>query len=470
MSRQDQQSFARRGIVNISYADLAFKLRRDIEDVENATESKFRGKDGTWTRVLLIGVTGGGKTTLLYAIVGEKLIAKENEKTGFLYYDAVEPLSDGNQEFTIGNTTESETYIPNVWVDSSNKIIYVDCPGFLDTETDRRLINAFSIDKVLSNAETVRANVKVLFVVSEKQLSEKALTARQALDLISKMFPNEGQLRRAVGVVVTKTSSPRVKPVGLLKQLQDRIDSGLLDKFISDGEQRVFSFPSPYDVGIPSNPIPVDVRDRLSRFLESDGVSCLSHMPAIESDAEKMVIGLSNWITVEKCKAVNILADGICEIVTRVEEEGEARRWLTRVDNALDASNRGWKDFSKYCKDLCRQGVIDKAWKEMEKLVPMEAFIAKMIGANSDAAVTIEKNKTMLDDTLYRFTAIKGALRDKIRSIRSEEERRVFVARMKKLEEERRRLARMKEEIEEERRRLARIEYDDDDDDWCLIQ
>jgi len=463
-----------------STEELVKKIKERVEAVEEATEGKLRGKDASWTRVLLVGVTGGGKTTLLHALIGRKLVAKENDETGILYYDALEPLSDGDQQFTIGNGTESETYIPNVWVDSNNKIIYVDCPGFLDTETDRRLINAFSMDKVLSNAEATGAKVKVLFVVSENQLSEKGLTARQGLILISKMFPNIDQLKRAVGVVVTKTS-PRAKPVGLLKKLQEgKADSALLDKFISDGDQRVFSFPSPspYDpVGIPTDPLPVEVKKRIFSFLESDRVSGLKHELAIESDAEKLVIKLGYWFIDDKVKAINLLATEIEHAMpAEMKDQGAIHEWESRVQEIQDASKTindadsgGWKAFSEFCKDLAKEVSMSKeVTQDMEKLVPVEDFINKVSKASSDAAADLkEKSKALIDNALSRFQIIKGNLNNKKALMEGKVNQEGFQKKLLELQDS---VSKMKKEREQLQRDLDEARNrGDPDDSWCTL-
>ena len=88
--------------------------------------------DLTW--VLLLGPTGDGKTTLLHALAGVTLTVVQTLTGRCL--EALNPLRDGEREFTISHGVESETFIPNIYEDRANGVVYFDCPGHLDTTVE----------------------------------------------------------------------------------------------------------------------------------------------------------------------------------------------------------------------------------------------------------------------------------------------------------------------------------------------
>ena len=152
----------------------------------------------------------------------------------------------------------------------------------------------------------------------------------------------------------------------------------MFDKFISDGDQRVFSFPSPYDIGVPDNPLPVEVKKRMFKFLESGHVSGLKHAPAVEADTEKLVIGLGYWFIEEKCKAINQLATDLQRHFSpdSVEDLEVIIHWQRQVERIQEASRMDWKSFTHFLKDLSKEiRICERAAEQMEKLIPMGDFI-----------------------------------------------------------------------------------------------
>jgi len=230
------------------------------------------------------------------------------------------------------------------------------------------------------------------------------------------MFPNADQLKRVVGVVVTKTSSPRIKPVGLLEELKKgSSDTDLLDKFISDGDQRVFSFPSPYDVGEVENPLPVEVKKRIFKFLETDRVSGLKHAPAVEAETEKLVIGLGYWFIEEKCRAIDKFATELEKSIPTILEDEEAIKiWKSRVTKIHEESGKDWKSFASCCKEVSKEvKLCAKVVADIEKLIPMKDFIEKVLSASQDAKDMNEKDKTLVGNCCYRFVLILNSLDSK---------------------------------------------------------
>ena len=120
--------------------------------------------------MIILGNTGSGKSTLGNYIAGIPLIAKK-KKYGKYYF--IDVLDNDLKAFEIGHGTESQTTLPNKWVDS-NGITYWDCPGFVDTKGfEQNIINAFYIKWIFDSSK----EVKIVIVVPESDiLIQKAKT------------------------------------------------------------------------------------------------------------------------------------------------------------------------------------------------------------------------------------------------------------------------------------------------------
>lgn len=100
----------------------------------------------------------------------------EEDELGELIIKAKEPL--GN--VIIGHTTDSQTTIPNKWVDSEGTV-YWDCPGFNDTKgVEQDVSNGYYIKTLFENIN----QVKTVVIVSHPTLIGRA---KLFVDIIKKV-------------------------------------------------------------------------------------------------------------------------------------------------------------------------------------------------------------------------------------------------------------------------------------------
>ena len=134
-----------------------------IQKSEKQVRCQIQSEVGNPTRVLVLGVTGSGKSTLVHSLVGKKMMA--NDKYGL---DVIDGLLPG---FSIGHGLDSSTTIPNSYYDPNTNLVYWDCPGFMDSRGQgQEIVNSFAIDQIFSEP----SRVKILFVIQDSEFTQCA--------------------------------------------------------------------------------------------------------------------------------------------------------------------------------------------------------------------------------------------------------------------------------------------------------
>jgi len=428
--------------------ELKKKIEAATLSVQKSTENK--NKEKTFT--LIVGHTGSGKTTLLHMMAGKPLVSVE-DKSGLLYLEAKEPWDNENGRVAIGHTVMSETSTPNVWGDDANGIVFFDCPGSFDTEVERRVINAFSIDQILAQAK----KVKIVLVVSQSELDSRATNAMESLTMLSKMIPNEADLKKAVAVVVTKVK-PRMKPLELMRRLASANGecSSLINNIVDEG--RVFSFPEPTEVGIEYKAF--EDKERLLTFLKQNPAINPSHQPVIDSAAQMMLVQLGQSYNSDIFQSVNSLIAEIEKATKSVKDEKKLQEWVTVIGQLDSASKKSWKEFSDCCQNVSlKNGSLKGPTQKITGFVPWVEFLTRIMSISEETKkimATDNSPNSSLQLASREFHHLSENIKAEINRIQNEK-----------------REAELKKKVEQAKAAPPRVVYvhtGGDDDDICCIQ
>ena len=128
------------------------RLQDQVKQIKNELKkfSKICREDRKVTKnLILIGVTGAGKSTVVNYLAGKQLEAIEDKYEDDEYYIEV---SDAIKGIEIGKGKSSCTKMPARWI-SNKKVAYWDCPGFSDTEGPvQDITNAYYISKLFNKS------------------------------------------------------------------------------------------------------------------------------------------------------------------------------------------------------------------------------------------------------------------------------------------------------------------------------
>ena len=315
------------------------QLKAEIRKTEYETNERLSSVvDKTAVRVLLVGVTGSGKSTLLHSLAGIALKGKMIR--GFL---RLEP--DDEELFEIGHDAYSVTSIPNVYGDPVNKIVYFDCPGFLDTTVEQRILNAFAIEQLFSRP----CRVKILIVMQESEThAERGGPAKKVLDLVTRLIPKKEELEQSVGIILTQGQSNPFDCLDRLRQTKGGYNP-LLDYFLTEGRDKVFAFPGisqkgPYDS--------FTDRERVIDFFKTAPAVSPEHNIVLDDTAQSWILYLGQSFNKDIREALNALTTEMGKVYRTEVQLTEIQKWIGCIQTLKEASLNGLEAFSSNCRDL----------------------------------------------------------------------------------------------------------------------
>lgn len=254
-------------------------LTQMIRMAEESVQSQIKGERFEATRVLVLGVTGSGKSTLVHSLVGVQPNVKKGAGKMELHIDPSEVLFG----FQIGHGVSSATTTPGSYYDKRTNLVYCDCPGFMDSRgPSQDIVNAFSINQLFSPP----SRIKTLLVIQESEITDgRAGAAFARFDKLMKLLPNFDELKRSVGLVLTKFRGD-FSPQELLQGAAEGSSNPLLQFFVSQPD-RVFTFPYPSGISSGQAYNLFVERDRVTQFLQKNPV--VNPMHAIDLDPGAVV-------------------------------------------------------------------------------------------------------------------------------------------------------------------------------------
>lgn len=171
------------------------KLSDIISKAEKEIKTNLEHCQG-FNKLILLGNTGSGKTTVSCILACKKVMIRKTGRNNItLDYKGIE--SGG----------KSITKIPSIMINEKHDLLIGDCPGFQDTEgTQQEIVNAFSIDCLLTQFSNNYNKVKILLVIGvEEILAGRAQAVTQIFERMEKMFPIKEHLEQGVGVIFTRS-------------------------------------------------------------------------------------------------------------------------------------------------------------------------------------------------------------------------------------------------------------------------
>jgi hypothetical protein len=306
------------------------KLSALIQGAEKQVRQQIHQEIGNPTRVLVLGVTGSGKSTLVHGLAGKKLFSNDDFKL-----DVKDGLLPG---FIIGHGLDAATTIPNSYYDKKTNLVYWDCPGFMDSRGQgQEIVNAFAIDQIFLEP----SRIKILFVIQDAEFkNERGWPVIKRLEKIISLLPDKKQLRQGLSLVVTQKYDHRFS---FQKQLRGLLESAKEARDLKDGEEvidllnfltassdQLFTFPSPTTEG---NYDLFSDKERLIASLQKNAVVNPKHEMSFDANVF--------WYIKEMVHNFANVPELIFEFENKIHQEYRGkdlpilREWKSFVENLL---------------------------------------------------------------------------------------------------------------------------------------
>lgn len=393
------------------------KIRNEVEKIESQSSEFCNSLSEAIEGILFLGSTGGGKTTLIEFLLGEKLVI--NIEYGNPYLES----SSNN----IGSGPNSTTREIMVYKSQDNQL-YIDTPGFSDTYGEYTAIkNYFALENILQCKDI--KGFKFGFVLAKSVLFYEAIRNKDFIDFVKSIksfIPSFGSTEwmNQAFIVVTKTEK-RTTTNDVIKALSNAIKENNLDSkeqaffqnIIENRKIALFPLPEePYESGTPfHNP---DANEHIIQLIRQS-----SYIPLAKQDFKEFNLSLS--LNGEVLKDISI-AKG--EISSQISPLMSAiKDYQQKILTALPSNSFITLHFEKNYEK--QKKVLVNYLNNFEKLCtsPEEEFYTlamrhfngtKELVTNLcelDYSIKFMKKFTAFDDNLININDIKDKFKDIIR-------------------------------------------------------
>ena len=185
----------------MEFNDQNYQIKKDLcsQTIELIQQGyKVIGEEKSEKAIVIMGETGVGKSSLAAALAGIRL--KAEKANGVKFYQFEDPTK--NKGLKIGDPEDlySETKIPVKVSLKDGQVIIYDLPGFNDTDQKQEIANAFYIQRILET----RGGLKILLVIPDCDLGQKAINFIKTVEHFAKMFKNPKILAKSLTLIISK--------------------------------------------------------------------------------------------------------------------------------------------------------------------------------------------------------------------------------------------------------------------------
>lgn len=329
-------------------------------------------KDPRAVRVLVVGITGSGKSTLVNSLYGNPLEMRKTQKKTFV----LDPRA-GENVLPVGAGSSSITQVPGILYDKKTGIVYCDCPGFGDTAgAEQEALNAFAIDSLFSREVPISAVYVINYHDTE---SERYSAVKDSSEMVFALFnQNAEKLGQCLSGVVSRIPAD----LDAIDQINELKDFNPVMSILHSDPSRVFSFPEPDrkedKEGEQYNKFVQ--KDALVHFIQTHAIRGMDHTVPLSKDALDVLIATmqrsGNMIDFP-ARFGEVLRNEV-EISFNAKDIKQLDQWLRKVEGFRDAGIKNIDDFEKVTRGNLPP-VFDPFYSEIEKIQRLGKFVSQRI-------------------------------------------------------------------------------------------
>lgn len=334
-------------------------------------------------KVVFIGMTGCGKSSLLCSLSGKELLIKGEKNMMHLEGEGV------------GKSLDSCTTIP-VFVPSINeKYLFIDCPGFEDVRGYKQeILNAFSMDNIFENCEGHENKYKIILVASDGEFKvNRGAKLLNSISRLEEMIPIGNMLKKSIGLVITK-GDPEYEGIEYIEELNESIITTknpphkliMMCNAFTSNPDHVFSFPRPsrkdkdkqYDF---------NDHEKLLEFLDKDPLINPKHCISISNEAKLKLKIIREDHSKKLSDTVKNLCDKLYNLFSTESKSDEINKWYDIIIKLMGSNIKKSRDLDLFLQENIHTNEnFENYIKEIEQYELFDEFIDKIIYSHIDTS------------------------------------------------------------------------------------
>lgn len=383
----------------------SLKFHEFNESIKNTTLNieKNITPNPDYIKVILMGLTGVGKSTLACAIAKTGLVAVKGPGGKLI----LEGLG-------VKSGCTSVTKDPMFTVNNNLEMVFIDCAGFEDTKGfEQELINAFAYNSLFENKTGTQNKFKILLVTSDPEIEAgRGQVIEKSINRLESLFPDHNQLKNAIGLVITK-SDPEIDYIEMLEDGASPKLREWCDHFRKNSE-KVFIFPKPgrNDLG---KQFDFNDHERLNAFLKTNFMINPAHAISLNENSKLIVRNLKMVHLQNTSNKIRDLCNKINEQYRKESSKVEVGKWIDIMYELANKKINNANDFAKVIMNYFpKNEMYQQYFNSLAEFECFDSFIYQVLGENTNkdsclsdaisnwtmqAIIELQKNKEHLIET-----------------------------------------------------------------------
>lgn len=369
----------------------------DINSINKSIDSsqkeiqKYLEQNNNFDKVVLIGITGAGKSTVSCLLAGVDVMIRKVGRSKVVL-----------ESSGIKGGRKSITQMPNLKIDTENNLIICDCPGFKDTKGNyQEIINSFAINCLLENSFNDYNRINILLVISAGEFdAQRGKLISENLKRVEEMFPDKKELEKGIGIIITKTDE-ETNVLDFIDELSEDADKIVKYwcNFFQNHPERIFSLPKASIKNV-NQVYEYQDRDDLLYFVKNNQIENPIHNIALSEGANDYLSKARLIRNQQLNEIIRKIFLSINSLYSKETNMSSLDQWSNILDNFLKLEIHDTKELKNAIHQYLPTNIIFEEYeKNLAEFESFDSFINKVFKKSKSKIQKIFKENTITSIT-----------------------------------------------------------------------